>query len=142
MYIGALCAYQLGYPRWVIFYDADNFVPSALLEYTLAMSRLFLLASLDGPARASDPRLVQSQAGSSPAPHFYRMCGSAGHPNLDWGVATGMPGSAAPAPGSVLPSFMPSWRGGSADVTTRSGLPTRASKGLPSRRRWRSPSRL
>jgi mannosyl-3-phosphoglycerate synthase len=42
MYIGALCAYQLGYPRWIIFYDADNFVPSALLEYTLAMSRLFM----------------------------------------------------------------------------------------------------
>ena len=42
MYIGTLCAYQLGYPRWIIFYDADNFVPSALLEYTLAMSRLFM----------------------------------------------------------------------------------------------------
>jgi hypothetical protein len=42
MYIGTFCAYQLGYPRWVIFYDADNFVPSALLEYTLAMSRLFM----------------------------------------------------------------------------------------------------
>jgi mannosyl-3-phosphoglycerate synthase len=44
MYIGTLCAYQLGYPRWIIFYDADNFVPSALLEYTLAMSRLFMSA--------------------------------------------------------------------------------------------------
>ena len=44
MYIGSLCAYQLGYPRWIIFYDADNFVPSALLEYTLAMSRLFMSA--------------------------------------------------------------------------------------------------
>src|SRR5260221_13453212 len=77
MYIGALCAYQLGYPRWVIFYDADNFVPSALLEYTLAMSRLFLQASLDGPARASDSQMVQSQAGSSPAPQFLqndRIC--------------------------------------------------------------------
>lgn len=42
MYIGTLCAYQLSYPRWLIFYDADNFVPSALLEYTLAMGRLFL----------------------------------------------------------------------------------------------------
>ncbi len=89
MYIGALCAYQLGYPRWVIFYDADNFVPSALLEYTLAMSRLFLLASLDGPARASEPRLVQSQADSSPAPPFLqnvRICWSS-KPGLgrgDW----------------------------------------------------------
>ncbi len=42
MYIGTYCAYQLGYPRWIIFYDADNFVPSALLEYTLAMSKLFM----------------------------------------------------------------------------------------------------
>ena len=44
MYIGTLCAYQLGYPRWIIFYDADNFIPSALLEYTLAMSKLFMSA--------------------------------------------------------------------------------------------------
>jgi mannosyl-3-phosphoglycerate synthase len=42
MYIGTLCALLLGYPQWVIFFDADNFVPSALLEYTLAMGRLFL----------------------------------------------------------------------------------------------------
>lgn len=41
MYVGALAAQQLGYLRWVIFYDADNFVPSALLEYTFAMCRLF-----------------------------------------------------------------------------------------------------
>ena len=48
MYIGTLCAYQLGYPRWIIFYDADNFVPSALLEYTLAMSKLFM-STLSSP---------------------------------------------------------------------------------------------
>lgn len=42
MYIGALIASLLGYPKWIVFYDADNFVPSALLEYTLAMSRLFM----------------------------------------------------------------------------------------------------
>lgn len=41
MYIGTLAAQQLDYLRWVIFYDADNFVPSALLEYTFAMCRLF-----------------------------------------------------------------------------------------------------
>jgi len=41
MYIGALAAHLLSYLRWVIFYDADNFVPSALLEYTFAMCRLF-----------------------------------------------------------------------------------------------------
>src|SRR5579883_2456485 len=42
MYIGTLCAFLLGSPQWVIFYDADNLVPGALLEYTLAMGRLFL----------------------------------------------------------------------------------------------------
>jgi mannosyl-3-phosphoglycerate synthase len=41
MYIGSLFAALLHYPQWVIFYDADNLVPSALLEYTLAMCRLF-----------------------------------------------------------------------------------------------------
>src|SRR5579884_1825581 len=44
MYIGTLCASLLGYPRWIIYYDADNLVPCALLEYTLAMGRLFLAA--------------------------------------------------------------------------------------------------
>ena len=41
MYVGTLFAALLGYPRWVVFYDADNLVPCALLEYTLAMGRLF-----------------------------------------------------------------------------------------------------
>src|SRR5258708_1931946 len=41
MYIGAACASLLGYPQWLLFFDADNFVPSALLEYTLALGRLF-----------------------------------------------------------------------------------------------------
>src|SRR6516164_2238764 len=54
MYIGTLCAYQLGYPRWIIFYDADNFVPSSLLEYTLAMSRLFMSTSFSGLASEHD----------------------------------------------------------------------------------------
>jgi mannosyl-3-phosphoglycerate synthase len=54
MYIGTLCAYQLGYPRWIIFYDADNFVPSALLEYTLAMSRLFMSAPSSALASERD----------------------------------------------------------------------------------------
>lgn len=79
MYIGALCAYQLGYPRWVIFYDADNFVPSALLEYTLAMSRLFMLASLDGASNEFDTLIVQKQAMSHVAPNFLhnvRICWS------------------------------------------------------------------
>lgn len=62
MYIGALCAYQLGYPQWIVFYDADNLVPSALLEYTLAMGRLFLSPrrTEEGDALAYLPSLPQS----------------------------------------------------------------------------------
>ena len=52
MYIGALAAQQLSYLRWVIFYDADNFVPSALLEYTFAMCRLF--TAVPQPAHYSE----------------------------------------------------------------------------------------
>lgn len=44
MYVGTLFAALLEYPQWIVFYDADNIVPCALLEYTLAMGRLFLAA--------------------------------------------------------------------------------------------------
>ncbi|WP_376796022.1 mannosyl-3-phosphoglycerate synthase [Thermogemmatispora sp.] len=44
MYLGTLLAYLLRFPRWLVFYDADNLVPCALLEYTLAMGRLFMAA--------------------------------------------------------------------------------------------------
>jgi mannosyl-3-phosphoglycerate synthase len=44
MYLGTLLAELLHFPQWVVFYDADNLVPCALLEYTLAMGRLFLAA--------------------------------------------------------------------------------------------------
>ena len=50
MYIGSLFAALLRYPQWVIFYDADNLVPTALLEYTLAMCRFFTSAASYGPA--------------------------------------------------------------------------------------------
>ena len=76
MYIGALCAYQLGYPRWLIFYDADNFVPSALLEYTLALGRLFMSTSLPVSLYAGDTLFVQRQTGSQFRPdlHNVRIC--------------------------------------------------------------------
>jgi mannosyl-3-phosphoglycerate synthase len=48
MYIGALIATLLKSPRWIVFYDADNFVPNALLEYTLAMSKLFMQEYMAG----------------------------------------------------------------------------------------------
>jgi mannosyl-3-phosphoglycerate synthase len=41
MYLGALCALLLGAAHWLVYFDADNFMPSALLEYTLAMGALF-----------------------------------------------------------------------------------------------------
>ena len=78
MYIGALCAYQLGYPRWIIFYDADNFVPSALLEYTLAMSRLFMSAPFPKQNRERDTIVIRRQAKHQIAPdlHNVRICWS------------------------------------------------------------------
>jgi mannosyl-3-phosphoglycerate synthase len=78
MYIGALCAYQLGYPRWIIFYDADNFVPSALLEYTLAMSRLFMSAPFPEQYRERDTIVIRRQARNQVAPdlHNVRICWS------------------------------------------------------------------
>lgn len=42
MYIGTILAALLGIAEWVVYFDADNYAPSALLEYTLAMSQLFM----------------------------------------------------------------------------------------------------
>lgn len=76
MYIGTLCALLLGDPQWVIFFDADNLVPSALLEYTLAMGRLFLSARATSCAFAGSEALVGAgaQKGSEQALHTVRMC--------------------------------------------------------------------
>ncbi len=70
--------YQLGYPRWIIYYDADNFVPSALLEYTLAMSRLFMSSPLPPRSHECDTLIVQEQTGNRAAPdlHSVRICWS------------------------------------------------------------------
>jgi len=78
MYIGTLCAYQLGYPRWIIFYDADNFVPSALLEYTLAMSKLFMSTPFPERSHEYDTITVWRRTGSLAAPdmHNVRICWS------------------------------------------------------------------
>lgn len=77
LYIGTLCALLLGYPQWVIFFDADNFVPSALLEYTLAMGRLFLSAPMASYTRTeSDMLVVGERAATRPerALHNVRIC--------------------------------------------------------------------
>ncbi len=78
MYIGTLCAYQLGYPRWIVFYDADNFVPSALLEYTMAMSRLFMSASYSALTSEHDTITVREQSGMHVGAdlHNVRICWS------------------------------------------------------------------
>ncbi len=41
MYIGTILAALLGTANWVVYFDADNYAPSALLEYILAMGQLF-----------------------------------------------------------------------------------------------------
>ena len=81
MYVGTLCASLLGYPQWLIFYDADNTVPCSLLEYTLAMGKLFLSATAT-PAITSTATssarfpdfLWESEAGQ--ALHNVRVCWS------------------------------------------------------------------
>ncbi len=61
MYIGAILASLLGLADWLVYFDADNYAPSALLEYILAMGQLFtssagayplLLGSREYPERA------------------------------------------------------------------------------------------
>src|SRR6266571_490495 len=87
MYIGALCAYQLGYPQWIIFYDADNFVPSALLEYTLAMSKLFMSTPFPAlaPERETASTVMPSAAKHLDADlHNVRICWSS-KPDLNNG---------------------------------------------------------
>jgi mannosyl-3-phosphoglycerate synthase len=88
MYIGALLAYQLNTPRWIIYYDADNFVPSALLEYTLAMSRLFMSSPLSRFSLQEDTLMVGNPVGLWAVPdlHNVRICWSSkpdmGKPDL------------------------------------------------------------
>lgn len=70
MYIGALLAALLRTPEWLVYYDADNRAPSALLEYTLAMGRLFMAARAeDAPARRGAPRDI-----APPSLHNVRVC--------------------------------------------------------------------
>jgi len=78
MYIGALAAHQLGYLRWLIFYDADNFVPSALLEYTFAMCRLFTTAPQPMHSRENATPGVQplTYRQDTPGLHNVRICWS------------------------------------------------------------------
>src|SRR6266700_7054901 len=76
--MGTLCAMLLGYPQWIVFYDADNFLPSALLENTLAMSKLFTSAPVDTSYSGSDVLVVAGDVESvaSPDLHNLRICWS------------------------------------------------------------------
>jgi len=60
MYLGALCALLLGAAQWLVYFDADNFMPSALLEYTLALGTLFW-------SERSQDALTQQESGSAGA---------------------------------------------------------------------------
>jgi mannosyl-3-phosphoglycerate synthase len=76
MYIGALLAALLRQPEWLIYYDADNHAPSALLEYTLAMGRLYMAARAASSASAADVPVRHDLRGRSapPALHNIRVC--------------------------------------------------------------------
>ncbi len=78
MYIGTIYASQLYDAEWIIYYDADNFVPSALLEYTMAMSKLFMAARV-GRDYASDAVVLNEchqQEHIIPDLHNIRICWS------------------------------------------------------------------
>ncbi len=51
LYIGAILAALLGTAEWIVYFDADNYTPSALLEYILAMGQLFTSSAEAYPAR-------------------------------------------------------------------------------------------
>lgn len=74
MYVGTLCAALLGYPRWVVYYDADNIVPCSLLEYTLAMYKLFLSPASPAYTRHTPGSLWEDEAGD--ILHNIRICWS------------------------------------------------------------------
>jgi mannosyl-3-phosphoglycerate synthase len=87
MYIGALLAAWLRAPEWLVYYDADNHAPSALLEYTLAMARLFL------STRAVGPSTLDHAASPMPlrALHNVRVCW-ASKPSYDGQTFVPQPG--------------------------------------------------
>jgi mannosyl-3-phosphoglycerate synthase len=86
MYIGALLGALLRQPEWLIYYDADNYAPSALLEYTLAMGRLFME---ERAATTEDISMRHGHRGRAAPPrlHNVRVCW-ASKPSCDGEVYT------------------------------------------------------
>jgi len=93
MYIGALAAVLLGC-AWVVFFDADNFAPSALVEYMLALGRLFL------QAQAATPRLQN-----------IRICWSSKPALLGSRVVPGVMGRCTSVVSPVLSALIDEWFG-------------------------------
>lgn len=101
MYIGALIAALLGYPQWIVFYDADNFVPSALLEYTLAMGRLFVQQQMMTAALNGEE--VQNM-------HNIRICWSS-KPTLGGPVTPGVLGRCTRTVSPLVTELIRAWFG-------------------------------
>ncbi len=70
MYIGTILAALLGTVEWVVYFDADNYAPSALLEYILAMGQLFTSSS----AGAYSPYRGRQEYPESAPLHNVRVC--------------------------------------------------------------------
>jgi len=98
LYIGALIARLLGYPEWIIFYDADNFVPNALMEYTLAMSRLFMEERM---ARASEAEKF----------HNVRICWSSKAALHGGCITPAIAGCSTQVVSSIMTQLLTAWFG-------------------------------
>jgi mannosyl-3-phosphoglycerate synthase len=85
MYIGAILAELLGIAEWIVYFDADNYAPSALLEYILAMGQLFTSSS--GPRPAYLGALERTERASL---HGVRICW-ASKPHYDGATFTPQP---------------------------------------------------
>lgn len=75
MYIGAICAALLGVAEWIVYFDADNYAPSALLEYILAMGQLFTARPTHAAAYPLRPGFLDFWDRAERAPlHNVRVC--------------------------------------------------------------------
>ncbi len=112
MYIGTLCAYQLNYPQWIIFYDADNFVPSALLEYTMAMSKIFMSTPSSALYGEDDTLLMRHQVEMQGGPdlHNVRICW-ASKPEAGKSLETRIMGRTTRVVSPLFESLLEGWFG-------------------------------
>jgi mannosyl-3-phosphoglycerate synthase len=114
MYLGALLAALARSAEWLVYYDADNHAPSALLEYTLAMARLFMagrtvpLGAAEHPGGRAGPVGAREHPGAAAAPaapaalHNVRVCW-ASKPDYDGREFAPQPGVAGRCTRVVAP---------------------------------------